>query len=114
MEIFFRTPYNELSRCFSPFVYQERSVRVADTAVKQEGVSFSDVNSQSANSYYTNSDVPIKVFGPGVLASAHNPFSHGMVDSSEADSSSAMAPFSDSSASEVASSSAAVVDNSNS
>ena len=50
MEIFFRTPYNELSRCFSPFVYQERSVRVADTAVKQEGVSFSDVNSQSANS----------------------------------------------------------------
>lgn len=116
MDTMFRTPYNRDSfrRCGAPFVYQERSVRVADTAVKQDGASFSDVNSQSANSFYTNSDVPIKVFGPGVLATAHNPFSHSAIDSAKVDSSSVQSAQVATASSEVAASSAAVVENSNS
>lgn len=116
MEMLFRTPYNgdSFRRSGAPFVYQDRAVRVADTSVKQDGSSFSDVNSQSANSFYTNSDVPIKVFGPGVLATAHNPFSHSAIDSANVDSSSVQSAQVASSASEVAASSAAVVENSNS
>lgn len=116
MENIFRTPYNYISlrRFGAPCVFQERHVRVADTAVKQDGASFSDVNSQSADSFYTNSDVPIKVFGPGVLSTAHNPFSHGVIDASKVESGSAESAVVGSAASEVAAASASVVENSNS
>lgn len=90
MQTVFRTPYNYVSAFrstfHSPIVYMERTVRVADTEIKQENASFSNVNSTSEKSYYTNSDVPIKVYGNNILSTPFNPLSQREHDAALMDS----------------------------
>lgn len=71
----FRTPYNvlEFRGSLMPRVDMDRRVRIADTDIDTDSASFSDLSSQSSDSYYTNSDVPIKVYGNGILTTAFNP-----------------------------------------
>lgn len=111
MQTLFRTPFNYLavksSTFHRPLVAMERVVRVADTDIKQDGASFSDLNSTSANSYYTNADVPIKVFGNGILSTPFNPLTQKVHKTSQSD---AATPTSElSNASPVDSAAAAVV-----
>lgn len=90
MQTVFRTPYNYVavtrSSFRSPLVYMERKVRVADTDIKQDNASFSNVNSTSEKSYFTNSEVPIKVFGNNILSTPFNPLSQRTHDAALMDS----------------------------
>lgn len=85
MELLIRTPYNynSLRSVGRNMVYMERSVRVADTDVQQDSASFSDLSSTSQDSYYTNSDVPIKVYGPGICSTPFNPMSQRVHSSND-------------------------------
>lgn len=86
METFFRTPYNyaqvrESSPC-CPRVFMDRVVRIADTDIKQDSASFSNLEGTSDKSYYTNSEVPIKVYGNGILSTHFDPTRQNVHDMS--------------------------------
>ena len=77
MQTTFRTPYNYFDvklRSVPVYVEQSRKVLVADTQVSdtQGHASFSDLNKESKG-FFTNSDVPIKVYGHGILDTHFDP-----------------------------------------
>lgn len=86
MDTFFRTPYNYSQICEStprcPRVFMERTVRIADTDIKNDSASFSNLEGTSDKSYYTNSEVPIKVYGSGILSTHFDPMRQNVHDMS--------------------------------
>lgn len=83
----FRTPFNyvqvQKSHFHSPIVCMDRQVRIADTDIKQDSASFTDLSSAPEGALYTNSEVPIKVFGNGILSTPFNPLTQKQHDSSD-------------------------------
>ena len=69
----------------SPFNYRSRRcgsvvdvvlVDVVDTSVDNVKDNISTSSQSSSKSYYTNSDVPTPLFGPGILATPYDPSRH--------------------------------------
>lgn len=70
-----RTPYN-YEPCRGGSVVDIVTVDVVDTSVDnvKDNISFS--SQTQAKPYYTNSDVPVSLFGPGITATAYDPNRH--------------------------------------
>ena len=110
-QMIFRTPFNYVqvrkSYFHSPIVCMDRQVRIADTDIKQDSASFTDLSSAPEGAFYTNSEVPIKFFGNGILSTPFNPLTQKQHDSS--DSQAAMSPSQQSNPAPAESAAAAVV-----
>lgn len=71
----FRTPFNYVKRlCGS--VVDTVVVDVVDTSVDNVKNNISSAAQSSAKSFYTNSDVPVSLFGPGITATHYDPNRH--------------------------------------
>lgn len=100
------TPYSYQSRGVG-FLVDEVTVDVVDTSVDNVKNNISVSAQSSAKPFYTNSDVPVSVFGSGLLSTPYDPLRHkGKYDSKPQTSSAAAAAAMDSN---VASSSATSV-----
>lgn len=110
-QMVFRTPFNyiEVQRTHfhSPIVFMDRQVRIADTDIKQDSASFADLSSAPEGALYTNSEVPIKVFGNGILSTPFNPLTQKQHKAE--DSQAAMSPTQQSNPAPAESPAAAVV-----
>lgn len=106
MNVMIHTPYTYQSRVVG-FLFDEVTVDVVDTSVDNAKNNISVSAQSSAKPFYTNSDVPVSVFGPGLLSSPYDPLRHkGKYDAKPQTASAAAAPAMDSN---VSSSSAASV-----
>lgn len=83
MEIRFNTPYNYTSRPCGRVV-DVVNVDVVDTSVDNVRNNISVGAVEASKPYYTNSDVPVSLFGPGLTAVHYDPNrSRGIFSSSE-------------------------------
>lgn len=70
-----RTQFNYRPRPLGS-VFDEVLVDVVDTSVDNVKNNISTSSSAPASSYYTNSDVPVSLFGPGITATHYDPNRH--------------------------------------
>lgn len=75
MQLTIHTPYNYHSRKGS-WLIDEVTVDVVDTSVDNVRNNISVASQSSSNSFYTNSDVPVSLFGPGITATHYDPMRH--------------------------------------
>jgi len=105
MEI--RTPYSYVSRR-TMFVDDSVVVDVVDTSVDNVKNNVSVGSADTSKPYYTNSDVPVSLFGPGITAVTYDPNRHrGSFSANPQGSQTAAAAPSNPSAANAASNSAA-------
>lgn len=102
------TPYTYTSRGVG-FLVDEVTVDVVDTSVDNVKNNISVSAQSSAKPFYTNSDVPLSVFGSGLLSTPYDPLRHkGKYDSKPQTSSAAAAAAMDSNVASAAAASSAV------
>lgn len=90
------TPYSYYSRV-PGFLVDEVVVDVVDTSVDNVKNNISVSAQSSAKPFYTNSDVPVSVFGTGLLSTPYDPLRHkGKYDAKPQTASSAAAAAMDS------------------
>lgn len=70
-----RSPYNYTPRRLGS-VSDVVKVDVVDTSVDNMKNNISVNSSAPSKSFYTNSDVPVSLFGPGLTASPYDPIRH--------------------------------------
>lgn len=75
MEIRFNTPYNYSSRPCGRVV-DVVTVDVVDTSVDNVRNNISVGAADASKPFYTNSDVPVSLFGPGLTATHYDPNRH--------------------------------------
>ena len=75
MEFKIHTPYNYSPRRES-WLIDEVTVDVCDTSVDNVRNNISISAQSSSNSFYTNSDVPVSLFGPGITSTHYDPMRH--------------------------------------
>lgn len=98
MMLTIHTPYTYQSRGVG-FLVDEVTVDVVDTSVDNVKNNISVGAQSSSKPFYTNSDVPVSVFGSGLLSTPYDPLRHkGKYDSKPQTSSSAAAAVMDSNA----------------
>lgn len=108
MDIKIHTPYSYYSRV-AGFLVDEVTVDVVDTSVDNVKNNISVSSQSSAKPFYTNSDVPVSVFGSGLLATPYDPLRHkGKYDAKPQTASAAAASAADSNAASAAPASAAL------
>lgn len=87
MQTLFRTPYNYVAcqRTYSasPFCDYSRQFDVVDTGIDASQKRASQTHDYQGQSYFSNADVPIKLYGDSVLASHFDPFRQRVVDARE-------------------------------
>lgn len=102
------TPYSYYSRV-AGYLVDEVTVDVVDTSVDNVKNNISVSAQSSAKPFYTNSDVPVSVFGAGLLSTPYDPLRHkGKFDSKPQTASSAAAASMDSNSASASAASAAV------
>lgn len=69
------TPYS-YSRRKSSYLIDAVTVDVVDTSVDNVRNNISVAAMSSSKSFYTNSDVPVSLFGPGITATYYDPMRH--------------------------------------
>lgn len=70
-----RSPYTYTRRVLGS-VHDVVKVDVVDTSVDNLKNNISVNSSSPSKSFYTNSDVPVSLFGPGITASHYDPIRH--------------------------------------
>lgn len=103
-----RTKYNYVPRVLVN-VYDPVTIDVVDTSVDNVKDNVSVAGQSPSQSFFTNSDVPTPLYGPGITATKYDPFRHRGVYSPQpqANTTAAAAP-SDSAAAGSAAAAAAV------
>lgn len=108
----------------SPYSYRSRrggsvvdvvTVDVVDTSVENVKNNISATDMSSSKPFYTNSDVPVSVFGPGITAVQYDPIRHRGAQAARESvaGAAAAAPSSPSAANAVSNAAAAAVPSSN-
>lgn len=105
----FFSRYNYVRRCLGNVV-DAVVVDVVDTSVDNIKNNVSVMSAAPAQSFYTNSDVPVSLFGNGILSTAYDPNRHrGYFDSqATAKQTAAAAPTVDAQSSQVVANTASV------
>lgn len=109
------TKYNYVSRVLVN-IYDPVTVDVVDTSVDNVKENISVAGNSPSKSFFTNSDVPTPLFGPGITATKYDPFRHRGAYSpqSQANTTAAAAPFDTAAAGSAAAAASSSLSSSNS